>query len=480
MSQKTTTEALDTKLEAYASSDYYPFHMPGHKRSPLPMPNPYTIDITEIDGFDDLHQSEGILKAAQQRAAALYDAGQSYYLVNGSTCGILTAIFAAVPQNGTLLMARNCHKSVYHAAYLRNLSTVYCNPCITRFGISGAVSPQEVEEKLSCHPSVNAVILTSPTYEGVVSDIGAIAQIVHKHGLPLIVDEAHGAHFGFHSAFPQTAVRCGADIVIQSMHKVLPSFTQTALLHLNTTDILPQTIEKYRSIFQTSSPSYILMAGMEKCTRLLSEEGSGLFSLYTHRLKSFYQEARTLKNLHIMDKYDFSASEIYSLDPSKILISAKKTTINGSMLSQVLLNRYHLQMEMVSGFYVLAMTSIMDREEGFFRLKEALFEIDGEISADIPEMRDYSFIARMYEAKEKRMELYQAVGLPVNEVSFDEAIGQVSANIVSLYPPGIPVLAPGEVIDAGFIKNVRKCRKLQLNLQGVADIINERIDVVKC
>ncbi len=150
------------------------------------------------------------------------------------------------------------------------------------------------------------------------------------------------------------------------------------------------------------------------------------------------------------------------------------------MLSQVLLNRYHLQMEMVSGFYVLAMTSIMDREEGFFRLKEALFEIDGGISADIPEMRDYSFIARMYEAKEKRMELYQAVGLPVNEVSFDEAIGQVSANIVSLYPPGIPVLAPGEVIDAGFIKNVRKCRKLQLNLQGVADIINERIDVVKC
>lgn len=480
MTKNNPTESLDTRLEAYADSDYYPFHMPGHKRRPLPMPNPYTIDITEIDGFDDLHRPEGILKAAQERAAGLYNAGKSYYLVNGSTCGILTAIFAAAPQNGTLLMARNSHKAVYHAACLRNLSTVYLNPCMTGFGISGAVTPEEVEEKLAGCPSVHAVILTSPTYEGVVSDIAAIARIVHRRNIPLIVDEAHGAHFGFHRAFPETAVRCGADIVIQSMHKVLPSLTQTALLHLNTTRILPKTIETYRSMFETSSPSYVLMAGMEKCIRLLAEQSGSLFCGYSQRLEAFYRETRDLKNLHVMVKNDFTPDEIYGLDPSKIIISAKHTTIHGGILHRMLRDRYHLQMEMVSGFYVLAMTSIMDTEEGFFRLKEALFEIDGEMAGDIRGSQKDSPAARMYGAKEKRLEIYEAAQRSVKEVSFDEAVGQVSAGMISLYPPGVPALLPGEVIDAEFIKNMRKCRDLQLNLQGAADIINERIDIVMC
>ncbi len=474
-----TTDALDRKLKEYAAGDYYPFHMPGHKRTPIFMSNPYTIDITEIDGFDDLHHSEGILKEAQDRATKLYGAQQSFYLVNGSTCGILTAIFAAVPQNGTLLMARNSHKAVYHAAYLRNLSTIYMNPCMTQAGISGSVSPGEVERALAENPKIDAVILTSPTYDGIVSDISSIAKIVHRYGIPLIVDEAHGAHFGFYEAFPQTAIRQGADLVIQSMHKVLPSLTQTALLHLNSTRVEPRSVEKYRDMFETSSPSYVLMASMEKCIRMLSEDGESLFRAFKKNLDEFYQKAETLSGIHIMNNGDFTREEVYETDPSKIIISVRNTKINGSRLYHTLLESYHLQMEMVSGFYVLAMTSIMDRREGFLRLFEALLEIDGEILKQPPNPEEISFISELYTPKEKRLELYEAMDLSTEEVSFAQAVGRISGSTVNLYPPGIPVLLPGEVIDVNFIKNIRKCREFRLNLQGIADIINERINVAR-
>ena len=220
------------KLQEYRAEDMYPFHMPGHKRKPLPFPNPYSIDITEIDGFDNLHHAEGILKEAQERAADLYGSKECFYLVNGSTCGLLAAICAATKKRDKVLVARNCHKAVYHALYLNELQAEYIYPVITKSGIQGQIEPEQVKKALLLNPDIAAVILTSPTYEGVVSDINAIAGIAHERGIPLIVDEAHGAHLGFGAGFPENAVRQGADAVIMSLHKTLPSFTQTALLHL--------------------------------------------------------------------------------------------------------------------------------------------------------------------------------------------------------------------------------------------------------
>ena len=471
---------LDVKLEEYAKEDFYPFHMPGHKRNPVIFPNPYTIDITEIEGFDDLHRPMGILKEAQNRAAKLYRSKKSYYLVNGSTCGILTAISAAVPAKGKLLMARNGHKSVYHAAYLRGLSTVYVNPCMTKFGILGAVNPEEIRKCLEKEPDIQAVIITSPSYEGIVSDVAAIAEIVHGFGIPLIVDEAHGAHLGFHASFPETALHLGADVVVQSMHKVLPSLTQTALLHLNSEYVSPAAIERYLDIYETSSPSYVLMASMENCIRMLQEEGARLFETYDMHLKSFYRKAEGLSNLHIMKKEDFSDQEVFDLDISKIVISAKHTNMTGNDLEKKLREDYHLQMEMYSGFYVLGMTSIMDREEGFERLYRALKEIDEGLSFAEESSEDISQLIRgLYILKEKKMEMYEAMDLPAQTVSLEEAEGKISADMISLYPPGIPILLPGEAIDTDFIKNIRKCLKIRLNLQGNDDIINERINIVK-
>lgn len=467
---------LDKKLEEYGKSDFYPFHMPGHKRAEIDFPNPYKIDITEIEGFDNLHDPRGILQKAQMRAARLYGSKKTYYLLNGSTCGILSAIFAVTKRGDKILAARNSHKSVYHGIYLQGLTGIYINPKVTAQGIQGMISQKDVEEKLKENPDIRAVILTSPTYEGIVSDIASIAETVHKRGIPLIIDEAHGAHFGFSEYFPQSAVHLGADIVIQSLHKQLPSFTQTALLHVNSDIIKEKDVEKYLSMFESSSPSYVLMAGMEKCIRLINEEKVNLFSNFKNHLENFYRRTENLHYIKVLLEKDFEKEECFKKDPSKLVISVKDTNFTGRKLYKILLEKYHLQMEMECGFYVLGMTSVMDREEGFLRLALALEEIDKTLGEE--KRGGFDVIREIYLGKEKKMELYQAMEENTEEVSFTKAAGKISGAMVSIYPPGIPVLLPGEIITKDFIKNVRECKKLGLNVQGIADILNERIDVI--
>ena len=228
---------LYKELENYGKSDFYPFHMASdvYKRQCIEGDFPIERDITEIDGFDDLHHSEGILLEAQNALSRMYGTRKSFFSVNGSTAGILTAISASVKKGGQILVARNCHKAVYHAIYLRELVPTYIYPQSDNdLGINGSISVSRVERYLEENPKIEAVLITSPTYDGVVSDVRQIAEAVHKYGIPLIVDEAHGAHFRFSDYFPVSAADLGADVVIQSFHKTLPAMTQTlSLIHIS-------------------------------------------------------------------------------------------------------------------------------------------------------------------------------------------------------------------------------------------------------
>lgn len=514
---------LDEKLNEYRKSDAYPFHMPGHKRRELDFPNPYAIDITEIDDFDNLHHAVGVLKEAEERAAALYGSDRCYYLVNGSTCGLLAAICAATGKRDKVLVARNCHKAVYHALSIHELNAEYLYPVITENDLQGHLTPEQVKQALLGHSDIAAVILTSPTYEGIVSDIAGIAAVCHTFGVPLIVDEAHGAHLGFGSGFPENALRLGADAVIMSLHKTLPSFTQTALLHLNGERIDPERVERYLGIFETSSPSYLFMAGMDACVRMIQKQGKELFSDYRRMLDEFYGSVADLRYLHVMCREDLSREEAFAWDDSKIVIYAGQPerrgepgmlgqpqrtgasavmcqpSMTGELLHQILRDRYHLQMEMVSGNYVLGMTSIMDTKEGFQRLVKALHEIDESLGSEKcaginrnirgeayaggtengwTDTQGVGFTARMYTKNPCRMQIYQAVELPYKEVSFEEAAGEMSADYVFLYPPGIPVMVPGEVITGEFLENIRKCQRMGLRVEGQEKLSSERIKIV--
>jgi arginine/lysine/ornithine decarboxylase len=324
-------------------------------------------------------------------------------------------------------------------------------------------------------PDIAAVILTSPTYDGVVSDITAISEIVHAHGIPLIVDEAHGAHLGFHPYFPQTAVRLGADVVIQSMHKTLPSFTQTALLHVKGNRIDQAQIARFLDIYETSSPSYVLMAGMDRCVRMLEEDGTSYFNEYTKQLKDFYQKADRLHNLKVLQPGELSKEECYAFDPSKIVINGSKCGLNGKQLYEIFLDKYHLQMELCSGDYVLAMTSFLNTAKDYDRLFHALMEIDDEYLEEENTVNASGFISRVYVPNEKEMEIAEAVDSTHCEIPLTKAAGKLSGDYIYLYPPGIPLLVPGEVITEKMIENIEECFRLELDVKGIHKL---RINIV--
>ena len=440
-------EYLYEKLEAYGKSDYYGFHMPGHKRnSDVTQANlPYGIDITEIEGFDNLHHAEEIIREAEVRAASMYHAEETHYLINGSTAGILSAVMGCTKKGGKILMARNCHKSVYHAVFLNELRPVYIYPEFDEtMELNMAVSPEKIERLLEEHKEVQAVVLTSPTYDGVLSDIERISEIVHQKKIPLIVDEAHGAHFGFHPYFPKNANTKGADVVIHSLHKTLPALTQTALIHLNGTRIDRRKIRNYLHIFQTSSPSYVLMASMDECLRMVAEQGDVLFETYVKNLESKRGELKKLKHIRLMETEEFDRSKLV-LSVKDTILKKENRVFTGKMLYERLLLEYHLQMEMAAGSYVIAMTSIGDTKEGMDRLLSALFEIDEELEKNSEEEKRY-YLPR----QEQVLTSFEVEGMRrmenVKSLSWKESAGFISMEYAYLYPPGIPLIVPGERI----------------------------------
>ena len=440
-------EYLYEKLEAYEKSNYYGFHMPGHKRnSDVTQANlPYGIDITEIEGFDNLHHAEEIIREAEVRAASMYHAEETHYLINGSTAGILSAVMGCTKKGGKILMARNCHKSVYHAVFLNELRPVYIYPEFDEtMELNMAVSPEKIERLLEEHKEVQAVVLTSPTYDGVLSDIERISEIVHQKKIPLIVDEAHGAHFGFHPYFPENANTKGADVVIHSLHKTLPALTQTALIHLNGTRIDRRKIRNYLHIFQTSSPSYVLMASMDECLRMVAEQGDVLFETYVKNLESKRGELKKLKHIRLMETEEFDRSKLV-LSVKDTILKKENRVFTGKMLYERLLLEYHLQMEMAAGSYVIAMTSIGDTKEGMDRLLSALFEIDEELEKNSEKEKRY-YLPR----QEQVLTSFEVEGMRrmenVKSLSWKESAGFISMEYAYLYPPGIPLIVPGERI----------------------------------
>lgn len=471
---------LYDKLIKYSGSDYYPFHMPGHKRNAVTDSNPYFYDITEFDGFDNLHEPEGILRISMDDAAKLYGTKKTYFMVNGSSGGILAAIWSLVRRGGKILVARNCHKSVYNAIYLKELNPVYIYPeYVEEFGINGGISPETVEQALIENDDIEAVIITSPTYEGIVSDVKSIAAIAHKKGIPLIVDEAHGAHFSMHEDLPESAVNMGADVVIQSMHKTLPALTQTALLHINDELADCSKIEESLRIFQTSSPSYVLMSSMEECLELLKNRGVAMFDAYTKRLHSIYSHCERLTHIKVFSKKFAGKYGIYDFDISKLVISVKGTGYSGKDLYRELNDKYHLQLEMAAGDYAIAMTSIMDSEEGLLRLFIALVELDRNIRV----YGTKSLFVDNAGFKTGRAVVIKKIsdvaGCEREALPLQQAAGKISAEYVFLYPPGIPVVAPGEMITGEILGLIERYKESGLDIKGLEDKSGKMINVLK-
>ena len=490
-------ERLYKKLESYGQSDYYPFHMPGHKRNRASSADDFLFerDITEISGFDNLHHAEGILKEAQEYAAQIYGTKKCFFSVNGSTAALLAAVSASVNKGGKILVARNCHKAVYHALYLRELQPVYIYPHEDqRLGINGGISPERVERYLEENTDVQAFLLTSPTYDGVVSDIKTIAEVVHRHKIPLIVDEAHGAHLHFSKYFPVSAVELGADIVIQSFHKTLPSMTQTAVLHICSDMADVEKIKRFMGIYQTSSPSYILMAGIDQCMEMLDHHCEEVFDPYVERLKRCREELGKCEHIRLAETkhYDKSKLVLSVAGLTKGLADTYGAEATGIQLQEDLLNQYHLQMEMAAGTYVIAMTSVGDTDEGMKRLIKAIYELDKKykplqgayntVDSDIvpEEIKKSQKKEKNYDIEPGHLPQAEVIYSPAQVISMKDAgadgfqvvpltqsEGYISAEYAYLYPPGIPMLVPGERITAQIREHFQWYMERTYEIQGV-------------
>ena len=478
-----TQSSLMDRLKAHAASDSIPMHMPGHKRNTglLGTDLPYNIDITEIDGFDNLHGASGILKEYMEEIADFCGTKRSFYLVNGSTCGILAGIRAATKRGGKIAVARNCHKSVYHAIELFGLEAVYLVPEMDEsFGIHSGISTASIADTLKKHPDTQLVILTSPTYEGVVSDITAIADICHAQGIPLMVDEAHGSHFNYSEHFPKSATALGADIVIQSLHKTLPSLTMTSLAHLNGDLIRPEELARQLAIFESSSPSYVLMASIDSCFRLLRDEGEQLFESYNKRLTDFSEKMEQLQHLKVLCHGNDSPAmhpTFFAFDQGKILISAQGTGLTGQELSEMLRSEYHIEMEMAYGDHALAMTSVCDAEAFMAALIAALLAIDGTLDSKAAEHTLYNGTL-LFSLPEKQCEIWQALESEKVDCPIENAIGQTAAEYVWAYPPGIPLVVPGERISNGFIRQIHTLLEKGTKVYSDADGLPKNIQIM--
>lgn len=476
-------KGLYEKLIEYRQFGRYPFHMPGHKRQDKMLSDAYEIDITEINGFDNLHHPEGIIKESMDNASEFFGTDKTWFLVNGSSCGLLAAIHAVTEIGDSIIIGRNCHKSVYNAIELRNLKAEYIYPqIINEYGINGGYKPEAIENLLKkamdSGEKIKAVVVTSPTYEGIVSDIERIAEIVHRYGSILIVDEAHGAHLGIHEGLPKPAYKLGADIVIESAHKTLPAMTQTAFLHLCGRRVQEEKIQDCLTIYQTSSPSYVLMASLDKCIRELQTKGKQKLKSLLITLDKFYEKVNKLENITVLGRECIGKNEIFDFDICKLVILINTNKITGKFLEEELREKYGFEMEMTSARYVLGMTTMYDNMEQILKLADALTEIDSNLNSfykeRVLEEDRYINYEKINEA-DVAMSIYEAKRKGTEDMFFLESEGKVSAEYIYVYPPEIPLVVPGEMISKKMIEQIDYYKRINLNVKGIE---NKKIRVV--
>ena len=442
--------SLLNDLKAFADSTF-PMHMPGGKRR-FSSELPYQWDVTDLAATDDLYHPTGLLKDLQDRISALWRADRSFVLVNGSTAGILAAVRAT--GDGAILAARNAHRSFYNAAELCRRTVLFVCPGLAG-DVFGSVDPEQIRKGLDANPSVTTVFLTSPTYEGVVSDISAIADICRDRRVTLIVDEAHGAHFGFSPLFPKSAVTLGADIVIQSLHKTLPALTQTAVLHCGSAWAEP--VQRELAVFQTSSPSYILLSSADECVRFLSERDP--FPAYEERLLGLRKALDGMSHLRLLDGKAF-----FDYDMGKLVLYPDPP-FTGPECASFLRKESNVETEYAAPSFFLSMTSVCDTDGLYARFLRAAALLDKAVGDRPPEDRP-GFPQADASIPEKVYEPFEVRGMDANICSISESAGRICAETVWAYPPGIPLLLPGERIPASLREQADRYARAGIPLYG--------------
>lgn len=452
------------------------FHMPGHKgKNTLINWGDYIpyMDTTEIEGMDNLLDPRGIIKESQELAASVFGAKATYYSVNGSTGSLYIALATITKPGDKVLIQRNCHKAVYNGMILNRLNPVYMYPNYNEnYNVLTGLDPDEIEKILSEDEGIKAVVVTYPNYYGVCSDLESIAKVVHKYNRVLMVDEAHGSHMTFSDKLPKSALECEADIVIQSTHKTLPSFTQTSMVHVGTDRIDLNKLRDRYQLYITTSPSYLFTTSCEIASAYMDTE-EALERLDFNIKKS----DEIIKRLQSIDRVfvftgDSEDKTIFAKDNTKILF--KIDGMSGSKVMRSLNLKYNIKLEMSDYYYGLALTSLMNDEEDYEKLVDAI--------EDLAKTAPYESIIPVsikMPTPVVVMPIYQAYYSKKELIKLKDSIGRVSAVSVIPYPPGIPLVVPGEEITRELYDHIIFLMESGIEIVGLMGYNKDEIVVVE-
>lgn len=462
-----TKTPLYTLLCEHASTQPISFHVPGHKygavfyeKALFSFAPLLHLDVTELSHLDDLHHPTGAIEQAQQLAAKLYGVKRTYFLVNGSTAGNLAMITAACEKNKKVIVQRNCHKSILHALHLVGATPIFISPEFDEdVRVMSFVSFETIDHTLREHSDAAALILTNPNYYGMSIDLTKIIQLAHSYRIPVLVDEAHGAHFVLGEPFPKSAVECGADIVVQSAHKTLPAMTMGSFLHFNSELINERTLRYFLQVFQTSSPSYPIMASLDLARAYVAQQTRETIDEMVEQIQLFKQELRTIEAIHVVE----SRHPLIRTDLLKVTLQTRSAH-SGYELQQ-LLERNGIFTEMADPYNVLLvypLAKIKTFQMIIERIKHALQCIRSE--------RQNEHVQFQLPKHCQAVSYEWIKGRQTKQVLLHDAIGHVCAQMVVPYPPGIPILLIGEIVTRQHVELIQYLKQtgayFQTDIEG--------------
>jgi arginine decarboxylase len=487
------TPYFDVLLD-YVDSGVIPFHTPGHMQGrgmdralrDFLGDNVLAIDLTQIRGLDDLLQPSEALEEAQQLAAEAYDSDHSFFLINGSTSGNQIMMMTALNPGDELAVPRNSHKSAMGGLIMSGAFPVWMAPEVDdALHMDHTVTPATVRRTLEAHPGVKAVYVVSPTYYGVAADLESIAAIAHEYEIPLLVDEAWGPHFHFHPALPIDALEAGADMCINSTHKMLGSLSQTAMLHQKGGRIRVDRLKAVVKLFLSTSPNLVLVASLDVARRQMAVEGSALLSRTIELANDTRRRLNQVDGIKCFGEEEVGKPGVFALDPTKITITVKELGYTGYEAEEILRRRYNVQCELADLFNCLALFTIGTTQESADRLVYGVKELSREdrpidvfSPSGVLERRLQTGTYNLPKIPPIRMNPREAFLATTEFVRFKESAGRICAEVITPYPPGIPVISPGEEITPEIVAYLELEKKAGVRMQGPYDSELRSIRVV--
>lgn len=476
---------LFTALLEHSKKNPIQFHIPGHKKGfgmdkefrDFIGPNALSIDLINIGPLDDLHHPHGIIKEAQELAAEAFGADQTFFSVQGTSGAIMSMIMSVCTPGDKIIVPRNIHQSVLSAIILAGAVPIFIHPEMDeRIGIAHGITTRSVERALKEHPDAKAVLVINPTYFGVAANLKEIVDLVHKYNIPVLVDEAHGIHIHFHEKLPLSAMQAGADMAATSMHKLGGSLTQSSILNVREGLVNLKRVQAVLSMLTTTSTSYILLASLDTARRNLAVNGHAQLDQVIKNAEYLRRAINEIPGLYCPGKDILGTEATFDHDPTKILISVKDLGITGYEVEKWLRKEFNIEVELSDLYNILCIITFGDSEESINKLITALQRLSTE---HINNGKKNNVQVRMPKIPGLSVTPRSAFYAETDKVAIDDSIGHVIAEFVMVYPPGIPILLPGEIITQENLDYIKQNLEAGLPVQGPEDETFKTLKVIK-